>query len=217
MIYVLENDPKEIPSWLVNSLGDRDYAIWYDFNISFHWDSEAAFKKLASFKVDDLLVTSPSFVGADNSFSSYLLLFYKLKEMGVKLRLAVLYTEESFYTYLLNFLSAESNYLKKEENIRKVKEILEFHVLYEIPYINYCASDLSEMVHISSEKIFTDYVETHRRLECTKFIYNDKIYPAYYIHYKTPIGDSEIVLYIEEDPKQTTLLLKNIVRVVAEK
>lgn len=205
-ILVLENDHKEIPSWLSSALGKRVYDVWYDFSMSFHWDREGSFERLKNLDKDVLLVTTPSFAGQDNQFSGYLLLFSKLKDMGISVNLAIMYTE-SFYVYLLKFLSDEQGALKKENNHRLLKEVLDFHTVYEIPFIDYVPHDLSDMTPITYARLMQNYIETHRKLNPTEFVYKDgNTYPAYRIDYKYPVGESEVTLMVPDDYNNNTKL-----------
>ena len=55
------------------------YDVWFNFNYSFYHSSIENFERLSKLDNNTLVVTAPSFVGADNQFSRYIGLFLKLK------------------------------------------------------------------------------------------------------------------------------------------
>jgi hypothetical protein len=203
-ILVLENDSNIVPSYLSNVLNKEQVNIeyWYDFSISFHWDEEKAFKRLMSVSDDTLLVCSPSFVGAGNSFDGYLMVFLKLKDLGKNINIAVLYPD-NFYVYLLKFLSDHNtNTLKRKNNLRILKEVLDFHNLYEITYSTKFDENINESVHITFDYLMLNYFETNKQVGKTKckIISTGEEFEVYSIYYKDPLEESEIVLYIEDKP-----------------
>lgn len=202
-ILVLENDPKEIPSWLKTVLDKEQVCIdtWFDFNISFHWDKAKAFGRLLSLTHETLLVSTPSFAGDGNSFEHYLSLFLKLKDLDKKINLAILYPD-NFYILLLKFVSADSNALKKQNNLERIKEVLDFHSIYEINYSASSKDNLQDNVHITFDYLMENYFETHQKLGRTKvmIIETSEVFEVYYVYYHESIEKTELVLYIESDP-----------------
>lgn len=195
-ILVVENDIKEIPLALKYKLKNIEVPVeyWYNFKYSFHFNSEENYNRLENTQnTNTLLVSNPSFVGVDNRFEHYVILFLKLKELNIKLNFAVLYTD-NFYMYLLKFLANESNITKKENNHKMLKEILDFHIIYEID------NEISDAKHITYESLIENYIETHRRKpDQIKIKETGEIYDAYYINYSETIEESYITLKIPND------------------
>jgi len=217
-ILVIENDSVEISYLAQFAIKNEKVAIekWLNFNNSFVHNKEENFKRLANLK-DTLVVANPSFVGADNQFGSYLLLFYKLKELGIKLDIAIIYNE-SFRVYLLNFLvNSNNNASKKTSNMQLLKDVLEFHNIYEIIHDVYDAKNTivdntieESSIIISWQSLMYDYVETDRHLGRTKFKIKTtgEIYEAYYINYKetdyvNSMRSSNVTLFIEDQPNNS--------------
>lgn len=159
-ILVVENDMKEVPYILNKILNKVDLPIdyWFNFNYSFYHSSVESFKRLNKLNEKTLIVSNPSFVGEDNQLSRYITLFLKLKELNIKLNFAIIYPE-NFYMYLLNFLSNEQNYMKKENNHRMIKEILDFHLIYEIPYGDLREELISQSSIITYESLMDNYIK----------------------------------------------------------
>lgn len=200
-ILVVENDMKEVPYVLEKILSKVDLPIeyWFNFNYSFHHSSAENFKRLANLNGKTLIVSNPSFVGADNQFSRYINLFLKLKELNIRLYFAVIYPE-NFYMYLLKFLSDEQNHMKKENNHRMIKEILDFHVVYEIPYGDLSEELISQSKHITYNSLMDNYIETHRKYpDKIKIKESGEIYDAYFISFGNTLEDTYITLKIPDD------------------
>lgn len=168
-ILVLEND-NEVPSYISTILGlisaPKDY--WYNFIWSFYHNRDENMKRLGSIPEDTLLFAAPSFVGAENQFSGYLNLFLQLAESGKKLDIAVVYYD-GFFMYLLKFLYKESNQLKNENNHRMLKEVLDFHNIYEVDFHNLDFDELeekglaSQSKRITYEALAEFYFDAHRK------------------------------------------------------
>ena len=200
-ILVVENDIKETPYILNKILSKVDLPIdyWFNFNYSFYHNSEENFKRLASLNEKTLIVSNPSFVGADNLLERYINLFLKLKELNIKLNFAIIYPD-NFYMYLLQFLSKEDNYMKKENNHRMIKEILDFHLIYEIPYGDLDEELISQSRIITYDSLMDNYIETHRKYpDRIKVKESGEIYDAYYVYYENTLEESEISLIIPND------------------
>lgn len=196
-ILVFENDIEQqgLPRQLKTLLKKEDVPteVWYNFNYSFYHSSEDNFKRLSKLS-DTLVVTMPSFVGADNQFSRYINLFLKLKELNIKLNIAILYSSD-FFVYLLKHLSSGSSYMKKEVNHKQLKEILDFHSIYKIE------SDIGTSILIDYDKLLESYFETHRKLEKTKVRVKatGEIYNVQYIYYGDDFDSIDLTLEIEND------------------
>lgn len=198
-ILVFENDSNEL-SYLANQvLREETVPVenWFDFNSSFYHNKEENFKRLAAIDKDTLIVSNPSFVGAENQFTGYLYLFLKLKDLNIKLDIAIVY-HESFLVYLLKFLSEESNYLKKESNHKLLREVLDFHTVYEIDNKTY---NIKESFQLTYERLMKHYVESHRKLAPTKFRVNETgaEYTVAYVYYHKELADTKIVLLIPDN------------------
>ena len=195
-ILVVENDMKEVPYILNKILNKVDLPIdyWFNFNYSFYHNSAESFKRLNKLNEKTLIVSNPSFVGADNQFSRYINLFLKLKELNIKLNIAILYSSD-FFVYLLKHLSSESSYMKKEVNHKQLKEILDFHSIYKIE------SDIGTSILIDYDKLLESYFETHRKLEKTKVRVKatGEIYNVQYIYYGDDFDSIDLTLEIEND------------------
>lgn len=195
-ILVLENDIKEVPYILERALNKEQVPIeyWYNFNYSFYHNSSENFLRLKNLSLDTLVVTNPSFVGADNQFSGYLNLFLKMKEHGIKLDIAIIYYP-NFFTYLLRYLANEQNYMKKENNHRMIKEVLDYHNVYEF------SNTISDSVKITYESLMEYYIETHKKLNITncRIKATGEVYPAYFVYYADTLNGSFINLYIENE------------------
>ena len=197
-ILVFENDLEHqgLPRQLKTLLNKEDvsYDVWYNFNYSFYRSAEENFKHLSELPEDTLVVTEPSFVGADNQFSRYINLFLKLKELNIKLNIAILYSSD-FFVYLLKHLSIETRYMKKEVNHKQLKEILDFHSIYKIE------SDIGTSILIDYDKLLESYFETHRKLGKTKVRVKatGEIYNVQYIYYGDNFDSIHLTLEIEND------------------
>jgi len=167
-ILVLEND-LEVPSYINHILElvnvPKDY--WYNFIWLFYHSRDENMKRLGSIPEDTLLFAAPSFVGAENQFSSYLNLFLQLAEAGKKLDIAVVYYD-GFFMYLLKFLYKEHSKLKNENNHRMLKEVLDAHNIYEIDFKNLDFDELeekglsSQSKRITYEALAEFYYDAHR-------------------------------------------------------
>lgn len=205
-ILVFENDmefqglPSIVKTLLKNEI--VEYDVWFNFNYSFYHNSVENYDRLSKLNNDTLIVTYPSFVGADNQFNKYIGLFLKLKQMNIKLNIAIMYSS-NFYVYLLNFLSNEENYLKKENNHGQLKNILEFHNIYniDIKTLHDKKPIYDKIELITYDKLIESYFETHRKLKITKckVISTNEIYDAYSIHYYENFEETTITLKIENN------------------
>lgn len=208
-ILVFENDSERIglPVAIdyIEKAENRNFEVWWDFSSSFHWDREAAFKRLSEINNETLVLSNPSFVGPGNSFSGYLGLFLKMKELGIKLNLAITYYPDSFFMYLLKFLYEEQNYLKKENNHRMLKEVLDYHNIYEIDMSNIIGNSNGVISNsyrsITWQHLMFYYYETHRKNRAKLRIRaTGEIYDAYYVNYHADtIDDMYITLMIPDD------------------
>ena len=204
-ILVVENDNKEVP-FILNKILNKvnlpnEIEYWFNFNYSFYHNSEENFKKLAKLDENVLIVSNPSFVGADNLLERYINLFLKLKELNIKLNFAILYPD-NFYLYLLKFLSSEQNYTKKENNHRMIKEILDYHTIYEVPYSDLNEELISQSSIITYESLMSNYIETHRKCpDKFRVKKTDEVYDAYMLYFgnKNKLEDIEITLKIPND------------------
>ncbi len=198
-ILVFENDIKEVPAYLSNILDEQKEPIeyWFNFSSDVNYRSEEAIKRISKISKDTIIIAAPSFVGYDNSFSSYLLLFTKLKQLNIKLTI-YLFDYDGFRLRLLNFIKNESNSLKKEHIKETLKDVLDFHNIYEIQ--SWSDTDLNLSVHINFDYLMFYYIETHRKLERTKFkvIATGEIYETYHVWYNK-FDVAEIQLYIENN------------------
>ena len=200
-ILVLENDNKEVPYLLKKILKNIVLPIdyWYNFNYSFYHNSEENFKRLTKLSEKTLIVSNPSFVGADNLLSRYISLFMKLKELNIRLSFAIIYPD-NFYMYLLKFLTDEYNYNKKQNNHRMIKEILEFHNIYEIPYGDLDEDLISQSKHITYESLMENYFESHRKhADKVKIKESGEIYDVISVHYSDDIDKCTLTLNIPND------------------
>jgi hypothetical protein len=202
-ILVLENDTEHmgLPSVVSDLLKNEPYKtdIWFNFSYSFYNKKEENFKRLSEISEDTLLVSYPSFVGLDNQFDKYLLLFFQLKTMNIKIDINIIFYED-FEIFLLKFLSEEKTYLKKERNHEILKEILDFHNIYVSPYLSNVSFKESAKL-ITYDNLMFNYYETHRKLEVTKCKVKStgEIYDAYYILYYKNFKETKITLKIEGD------------------
>lgn len=200
-ILVVENDIKEVPFLLKKILKNIELPIdyWYNFNYSFYHNSAENFKRLAKLSEKTLIVSNPSFVGADNLLSRYISLFMKLKELNINLNFALIYPN-NFYLYLLEFLSNEYNYDKKQNHHRMIKEILDFHNIYEIPYDDLDEDLISQSKHITYESLMENYFESHRKhADKVKIKETGEIYSVNYVYYGNSLDKCELTLNIPND------------------
>ena len=202
-ILVVENDNKEVPFVLEKILNKVDLPIdyWFNFNYSFYHNSAENFKRLAKLNEKTLIVSNPSFVGADNLLERYINLFLKLKELNIRLSFAIIYPD-NFYMYLLKFLTKEQSYMKKENNHRMIKELLDFHIIYEIPYGDLSEELISQSSIITYDSLMDNYIETHRKYpDKFKVKETGEIYEAYFISFgeSKTIEDIEVTLKIPND------------------
>lgn len=196
-ILVQENDSKEIPCYLQNVLRKEtvDINYWYDFSMSFYRNNDGSFKRLHNVTSDTLMISAPSFVGLGNEFEGYLMLFLKLKELGTRVTLAIIYTD-NFFVMLLNFLTM-GNALKKKNNHELLKEVLPFHTIYEIKYTGMSNDSLSDVTHITYELLMAYFYETKMMV---KVVATGEIYEVYRVYYVDPVENTDIVLRIESNP-----------------
>jgi hypothetical protein len=208
-IIVLENDIEHIGlnrflgMVLKNETVNVD--MFWDFSSTFHYEREKSFERLKAINSDTLVLTNPSFVGSDNSFSGYLGLFLLLKQMNIKLDVAIIYYD-GFFKYLIDFMYGESNYLKNQNNHRMLQEVLEFHTIYEIDFNNV---NLNNGTIKNSSKLITwdnlnsYYFETHRKLPKTmmRVKATGEVYHLIYINkHVNNLEDMEFELLISETP-----------------
>lgn len=195
-ILVVENDIKDIPLVLKNILKGVTEPIdyWYNFNYSFYHSAEENFKRLSELK-DTLIIANPSFVGADNQFDRYIILFLKLKEQNIKLNFAVLYPE-NFYTYLLKYLSSEDRFPKKIQLHKMLQELLDYHNIYEIIE----GKKIEDAKHITYDYLLENYIETNRHNpDKIRVLATGRIYDAYSIYYSDKLEDTTLSLKIPDD------------------
>lgn len=207
-ILVFENDSEfqGLPYTLklIQKAESIKFDAWYDFSVSFQRNQEDAFKRLSEIDTNTLCLSAPSFVGPGNSFGGYLGLFLELKELGIKLDLAITYYPDGFFTYLLKFLYDEQNYMKKQNNHRMLQEVLDFHNIYEIDMDNINLNDgniSNSHELITWENLMKYYFETHRKLERSKVRVRNtgEIYETHYVYVNKNIDELEITLMIPDD------------------
>lgn len=208
-ILVFENDSEHIgKNHFIKGIEKNEtitFDMWWDFAMSFYWDSEKAFQRLKDIDSDTLVLSNPSFAGPGNSFSGYLNLFLKMKEMNIKLDMAVIYYN-GFFNKLLHFLYSEQSYLKLQNNHRMLQEVLEFHNIYEIEYenVNLNRGNIKNSSKlITWESLAKYYFETHRRLDKTmvRVKATGEIYQIIYVNnHKDNPEDYEFELLVYETP-----------------
>lgn len=198
-ILVLENDWKEVPRQISKYLRKNEntpHEIWYNFNYDLIGNYEAGIKRLVDESSKSYFVCAPSFVGTDNQFTSYLHLFYKLKELNASIDIDILFYE-GFISHLMSFLSDNCAYSKKMNNHLLLKEILDFHNISEVHCITH------EKTHITWDLLMSYYLETARNYkDNVRIKATGEIYPVYSIYYadNNNIDDSDVMLYIEDQP-----------------
>lgn len=159
-VLVLENDLEQngVPSWLKREIESINLPTeyWYDFRMTLYRYKQLSMERFLNLSEDTLLLSAPSFVGYDNSFESYVHLFYQLKELNKSVNLAIVFPE-GFFMYLLHYLSDEDNLSKKEQRHRILKDILDFHNIYEIEFLG------DNVQKITYENLVSFYYERHRQ------------------------------------------------------
>lgn len=209
-IVVFENDSEfqGLP-YIMNILQSNETVkfdvMWNFSNLFLQKNIEETFKKLSEIdNTNTICLANPSFVGAGNSLENYFTIFLKLKELNVKLNLAIIYNE-GFFIKLLKFLYKEDNYLKKQNNHRILKEILDFHDIYELDSsdINLKKAKISETYKkVNFDDLLKYYVESHRKLERTKFKIKSsgEVYNCVYVnHHIDNLDELKVTLEIPND------------------
>lgn len=200
-IVVFENDDHELSYLATKAIqavnkNNAEVEPWFNFHISFTWDKEKAFGRLKQISSEDktIVITNPSFAGPDNAFTNYLLLFLKLKEMNIKLDVGIIFYD-GFITFLLEFLNDETNGAKKANNHRILKEVLDFHNIYEIE------DDSFNVIHLTYDYLMQFYLERHHALGIDKcrIKATGEIYDVYAVYYHKDYKKAEITLRIESD------------------
>jgi len=139
---ILENDieAQGLPDFLQDVLDinkNIPYKVWWWFGQDVSQNPEKSIKKFSNISQDTFLLTNPSFVGYSNSFEEKLNLFYKLMELGIKIKIGVVYYPD-FYWFLVKWLHDTGCYVGaqkvKNKEIDKLKSCIEYHEIYSISY-----------------------------------------------------------------------------------
>lgn len=143
--------------------GGRSHKAWFDFGIDIRTTPKESIAEFAAQTPDTLILSQPSFVGWDNSFDDKLHLFKKLKDLNIKLTVAVIY-QPNFYWFVIKWLSDLSDMKKKYREASKtlLKECLEFHnIHYILPYdaCNQKKSLADCMIPLTWEYLVQNYYE----------------------------------------------------------
>lgn len=204
-ILVLENDSARVPGHLENVLRHEtvDIEYWYDFSMSFYWNKDDAFKRLMDVPDTTLLVCAPSFVGPGNTLEEHMRLFQRLIPLGKKVNIAIIYPS-NFYMMLLAYMADNNvSHLKKQNNIDTIREVLTIHNVHEIPYTgDYGNNKISNSDLITYGTLLPNYLETNKKIGRTscQVIATGEIHEVYSVYYGKSIEETEVVLYIEDQP-----------------
>lgn len=177
-ILVLENDIEfqGLPSILKHILIDATipHKVWWNFD---NTSDDDTYLHLLNDKT--LLLAYPSFAGPGNTLENKLFFFLKLKEAGIKINLCVIYYTD-FYWYILQWLNDYNfNKAKKKNKLQLLKEILDFH---NITYIKYMDATLKNNVieehsiKITYDSIIENYFETDSNVKIKE---TGEVYPVY--------------------------------------
>ena len=96
----------------------------------------------------------------------------------------------------LEFLNDETNGAKKANNHRILKEVLDFHNIYEI-----LDNDEYNVIHLTYDYLMQFYLERHHALGIDKcrIKATGEIYDVYAVYYHKDYKKAEITLRIESD------------------
>lgn len=194
-ILVFENDHESqglnmVISKIKNS-EDVPFEVWWQFNGSLMRDLEDSLERIQNIDTNTVVLANPSFVGAENSLSGYIILMMKLKELGKRLDIAIVY-QDGFLKYLKDeYIGRAGNDLKKENNERLLREVLDFHNVYEIDYED-IRQDGRNILNSSKLILFTDnspeyYIDDSYLTEPIKYVYHLQ----YNKHFKLKTGESK--------------------------
>jgi len=139
---ILENDIEQqgLPDFLQDVLDinkEIPYKVWWWFGEDVRQNPEKSFERFSNIDSDTFILTNPSFVGYGNSFEGKLNLFCKLMELGIKIRIGVIYYPD-FYWFLVKWLHDRGCYVgsqkEKDKEIAKLKACLDYHEIYSIKF-----------------------------------------------------------------------------------